>query len=156
MFASAAEAAATFAGERHGNIYSRFTNPTVRTFEERLAALEGATYGVATGSGLAPILSILAQIEREGIRRKATLFFGGWSLPWVTYPDGVWGTVLSGLVFAAKTGFFLFLFIWVRWTLPRFRYDQLMDLGWKRLLPLSLVFVMLTAGAVALYVGVTG
>jgi NADH-quinone oxidoreductase subunit H len=87
---------------------------------------------------------------------SVTLFFGGWSLPWVTYPDGVWGTVLSGLVFAAKTGFFLFLFIWVRWTLPRFRYDQLMDLGWKRLLPASLVFVMLTAGVVAIYIGVTG
>jgi len=78
-----------------------------------------------------------------------TLFFGGYTLPWVTYPDGALGTFLSGLVFAAKTGFFLFLFIWVRWTLPRFRYDQLMDLGWKRLLPASLVILMATAGVVA-------
>jgi NADH-quinone oxidoreductase subunit H len=75
-----------------------------------------------------------------------TLFFGGWSLPFVTYPDGVWGTILSGLVFLAKMGAFLFLFIWVRWTLPRFRYDQLMDLGWKLMLPLSLAVILLTAG----------
>ena len=80
---------------------------------------------------------------------SVTLFFGGYTLPWVTYPDGTWGTVLSGLVFAAKTGAFLFLFIWVRWTLPRFRYDQLMDLGWKRLLPASLVILMATAGVIA-------
>ena len=79
-----------------------------------------------------------------------TLFFGGYTLPFVDYPDGFWGTVLSGLVFAAKTGFFLFLFIWVRWTLPRFRYDQLMDLGWKVMLPLTLVIIMGTAGVIAM------
>ena len=79
---------------------------------------------------------------------SVTLFFGGYTLPFVDYPAGVWGTVLSGLVFAAKTGVFLFLFIWVRWTLPRFRYDQLMDLGWKRLLPASLVILMATAGVI--------
>jgi NADH-quinone oxidoreductase subunit H len=59
--------------------------------------------------------------------------------------------VFSGLVFAAKTSFFLFLFIWVRWTLPRFRYDQLMNLGWKRLLPASLVILMATAGILAFF-----
>jgi len=75
-----------------------------------------------------------------------TLFFGGWSLPGVTFPAGFWGIVLSGCVFAAKLFFFLFLFIWVRWTLPRFRYDQLMNLGWKVMLPASLVFIVLTAG----------
>jgi len=82
-----------------------------------------------------------------------TLFFGGWTLPGVAFPAGAAGTVLSGLVFAGKTGVFLFLFIWVRWTLPRFRYDQLMDLGWKRLLPASLVLVVATAGVVALLGG---
>jgi len=82
-----------------------------------------------------------------------TLFFGGYTLPFVTYPDGVWGTVLSGLVFAAKIGFFLFLYIWVRWTLPRFRYDQLMNLGWKVLLPVSLVWVTVVAGARAFLFG---
>ncbi len=79
-----------------------------------------------------------------------TLFFGGWHVPFFTLPEGGWGTTLSCLAFCAKTGFFLFLFIWVRWTLPRFRYDQLMNLGWKILLPASLGIIMLTAGGVAL------
>ncbi|MEO0899360.1 MAG: NADH-quinone oxidoreductase subunit NuoH [Bacteroidota bacterium] len=51
--------------------------------------------------------------------------------------------------FAFKTGFFVFLFIWVRWTLPRFKYNQLMDLGWKRLLPLALINLMVVAIVIA-------
>lgn len=58
VFASAAEAAATFAGEREGNVYSRYTNPTVRAFEQRLAALEGAEQCAATASGMAAIYSV--------------------------------------------------------------------------------------------------
>jgi len=53
--------------------------------------------------------------------------------------------------FALKTGFFLFFYIWVRWSLPRFRYDQLMGIGWKVLLPLALVNVAVT-GVVMLFV----
>jgi NADH-quinone oxidoreductase subunit H len=79
---------------------------------------------------------------------SVTLFFGGYELPFVTLPEGVWGTVLSGLVFFAKTSVFLFLFIWVRWTLPRFRYDQLMRLGWKIFLPATLAMVVVTAGVI--------
>ena len=78
---------------------------------------------------------------------SVALFFGGYELPFVTLPTGVWGTVLSGLIFFAKTSVFLFLFIWVRWTLPRFRYDQLMRLGWQILFPASLAMVVLTAAA---------
>ncbi len=76
-----------------------------------------------------------------------TLFFGGYTLPFLELPAGLWGTVLSGCIFAAKVSFFLFLFLWVRWTLPRFRYDQLMDLGWKVMLPACLVLIVCTAGA---------
>jgi NADH-quinone oxidoreductase subunit H len=65
-----------------------------------------------------------------------TLFFGGWSLPGVHF-TGVLGGLLSVAVFAVKTAFFILVFVWVRWTLPRFRYDQLMDLGWKVFLPVS-------------------
>jgi NADH-quinone oxidoreductase subunit H len=67
-----------------------------------------------------------------------TLFLGGWGLPGFE-PRGISGALLSILVFAAKTGFLVLVFIWVRWTLPRFRYDQLMRLGWKVFLPLALL-----------------
>ncbi len=67
-----------------------------------------------------------------------TLFLGGWNGPWL--PDS-----LKFLWFFAKLAVLLFFFIWVRWTYPRLRYDQLMNLGWKVLLPLSLVNVVFTA-----------
>jgi O-succinylhomoserine sulfhydrylase len=66
VFASAAEAAATFTGERHGNIYSRFTNPTVRTFQDRLAALEGGEACVGTSSGMAAILATCMGVLQAG------------------------------------------------------------------------------------------
>ena len=66
VFASAAEAAARFSGEQSGNIYSRFTNPTVRTFEQRLAALEGAECCVATSSGMSAILSTCLGLLKTG------------------------------------------------------------------------------------------
>src|SRR5918911_3075798 len=77
-----------------------------------------------------------------------TLFFGGWSIPGIGAPWALWKTVLTLLVFMLKVGFFIFLFMWVRWTLPRFRYDQLMALGWKVLLPLSLAYIVVVAGAI--------
>ena len=66
VFSSAAEAAARFSGEQPGNIYSRFTNPTVRTFEQRLAALEGGESCVATASGMAAILATCAALLKAG------------------------------------------------------------------------------------------
>jgi len=66
VFASAAEAAARFAGDEPGNIYSRFTNPTVRTFEQRLAALEGTESCVATASGMSAILSTCLALLKSG------------------------------------------------------------------------------------------
>ncbi len=83
----------------------------------------------------------------------ATLFFGGYDiLPFVD--ETKWGlnpNLLSILGFAAlmaKTFFFLFVFIWIRWTVPRFRYDQLMNLGWKKLIPLALLNMLITAAVV--------
>ncbi|HIB60464.1 MAG TPA: NADH-quinone oxidoreductase subunit NuoH [Candidatus Marinimicrobia bacterium] len=76
-----------------------------------------------------------------------TLFFGGWDVPLINETSlGIWGTVLSVLSFILKMGFFLFLFIWVRWTFPRFRYDQLMKIGWKVMLPIALLNIFITAG----------
>lgn len=66
VFASAAEAAARFSGEQPGNVYSRYTNPTVRTFEERIAALEGGEAAVATSSGMAAILSTCIALLKAG------------------------------------------------------------------------------------------
>ncbi len=66
VFDSAADAAARFAGESPGNVYSRYTNPTVRTFEQRIAALEGAEQAVATASGMAAILSTCMALLKAG------------------------------------------------------------------------------------------
>lgn len=66
VFGSAEEAARRFAGEQPGNVYSRYTNPTVRTFEERIAALEGAESAVATASGMAAILSVAVALLKFG------------------------------------------------------------------------------------------
>jgi NADH-quinone oxidoreductase subunit H len=77
-----------------------------------------------------------------------TLFFGGWTLPFWGL-DHAAGTLAGGiahiLIFLVKMLAFIVLFIWVRWMFPRFRYDQLMDLGWRRFLPLALVNILVTA-----------
>jgi NADH-quinone oxidoreductase subunit H len=100
----------------------------------------------------------------------ATLFFGGWDLPgswddafWYNgelirgfAADGtalaaapaLWKTALTFMGFAMKTVFFLVVFIWVRWTVPRFRYDQVMALGWKAMLPTALAYTMLMGGTI--------
>jgi NADH-quinone oxidoreductase subunit H len=79
-----------------------------------------------------------------------TLFFGGWDIPFTLWdnqaPWSLLKTLLTGLVFAGKVLFFLFFYMWIRWTLPRFRYDQLMSLGWRILLPGALVYINIIAG----------
>ncbi len=101
----------------------------------------------------------------------ATLFFGGWDIPFWTGDDAFrygdmwisgfaadgtpieaslawWKTFLTFGAFAAKTYFFVIFYIWVRWTIPRFRYDQIMQLGWKIMLPVALAYVMVVAGTI--------
>lgn len=82
----------------------------------------------------------------------STLFFGGWDIPFTHWDERAgWAQVVAtGAFFLCKLMFWLFFFMWIRWTLPRFRYDQLMALGWKVLLPVSLAYVMLVAGTVYL------
>ena len=77
----------------------------------------------------------------------ATVFLGGWSFFGLT--DGI--PVLSIVIFLIKVAFFLFLFIWLRATLPRIRYDRLMRMGWQALLPLAVLNVVITATCVALH-----
>lgn len=84
----------------------------------------------------------------------ATLFFGGYDIPFVNDASlsglGNWLALLQALSLMIKVGIFIFIFMWVRWTIPRFRYDQLMNLGWKTLIPLSLVNMIITAAVVLL------
>jgi len=79
----------------------------------------------------------------------ATLFFGGWDIPFTMWDNAAPHTFLKTLVtfgfFWAKILFFVFVFIWIRWTLPRFRYDQLMALGWKFMLPTALAYIVVIA-----------
>jgi NADH-quinone oxidoreductase subunit H len=77
-----------------------------------------------------------------------TLFFGGWTLPGVSTPaNSIAAGVMHIGIFLAKMAFFMVVFIWVRWMLPRFRYDQLMNLGWRRFVPLGLLNVFVYAVA---------
>src|SRR5258705_10214434 len=81
-----------------------------------------------------------------------TLFFGGYDIPYVN--EAAWGlssfwmSLISFSVLMIKISFLLFVFLWIRWTIPRFRYDQLMNLGWKKLIPLALLNMIITAPVV--------
>jgi NADH-quinone oxidoreductase subunit H len=81
------------------------------------------------------------------------LFFGGFNFPGMDYFSGNTLAILGILVFFLKIFTFIFIFFWIRWTLPRFRYDQLMHLGWKALIPISIVNLLITGFAIALYEG---
>jgi NADH-quinone oxidoreductase subunit H len=92
----------------------------------------------------------------------ATLFLGGWDIPiwqgdnmfgevngaWLGHAPAWWITLLTFIAFCLKTFFFILVFMLVRWTVPRFRYDQVMDLGWKIMLPAALGAVVITAATV--------
>jgi NADH-quinone oxidoreductase subunit H len=83
----------------------------------------------------------------------STLFFGGYDIPFVNEANWghAWWVGLVGFgVLMAKAIFFVLVFMWIRWTIPRFRYDQLMNLGWKSLIPLSLLNMVITAVVILL------
>lgn len=84
----------------------------------------------------------------------ATLYFGGYNYPgmdWVLLHTGpIIGPLIGTLVFFIKIFTFIFFFMWVRWTIPRFRYDQLMHLGWKGLIPLAIANIIITGIVIAI------
>ena len=90
-----------------------------------------------------------------------TLYLGGWYFPFVYRLTEAKGyhtayVVVSLMFFLAKAGLLLYLYFWLRWTLPRFRYDQLMDLGWKWMLPAALINIVMTAIGIAVIQGLDG
>lgn len=84
----------------------------------------------------------------------ATLYFGGYNYPGMDYMATLLGPTWAPLfgvgVFFVKIVFFIFFFMWVRWTIPRFRYDQLMNLGWKGLIPLAIANIIITGVVIAI------
>jgi len=83
----------------------------------------------------------------------STLYFGGYNFPFMNDlglpPNAI--TILGSVVLFGKISFFIFFFMWIRWTIPRFRYDQLMNLGWKILIPLAVVNIFVTGLVLTLF-----
>jgi len=79
----------------------------------------------------------------------AILFFGGYNFPGMSHFSGNTLAILGIAAFATKIFIFIFVIMWIRWTIPRFRFDQLMHLGWKSLLPLSLINLLVTGLVIA-------
>jgi NADH-quinone oxidoreductase subunit H len=79
-----------------------------------------------------------------------TLYLGGWDVPYYNEPPTFGGFLISALAFLAKVTFLLFVFVWVRWTIPRLKYDLLMKIGWKVFLPMAFLSIVLAAVFVAL------
>ncbi len=83
----------------------------------------------------------------------STVFFGGWQIPFIPYETIVglvggvefFASLIGFFVLLVKAAFFMWMYVWVRWTLPRFRYDQLMNLGWRFMMPVALANVLITA-----------
>ncbi len=86
----------------------------------------------------------------------AILFFGGWDLPWVVSSEtkGFFAATTKVSILLGKMFFGIFVMMWIRWTLPRFRFDQVMDLAWKMMIPLALGNLLITAVTVHLADGV--
>jgi len=92
----------------------------------------------------------------------SVLFFGGYNYPGMSWVVENWGVNIANVLGIAalftKLCGFIFFYMWVRWTIPRFRYDQLMHLGWRILIPLSIINIIITGivilrGEIAIYLG---
>ena len=85
----------------------------------------------------------------------AVLYLGAYNYPGMSWAVENWGVnianVLGIIVLFAKICFFIFFFMWIRWTIPRFRYDQLMRLGWKNLIPLAIANIVVTGIIILLF-----
>jgi NADH-quinone oxidoreductase subunit H len=85
----------------------------------------------------------------------AVVFLGGYHFPGMAWVNENWGinigALLGFLTLFAKICFFIFFYMWVRWTIPRFRYDQLMHLGWKILIPLAVINIIITGIVMVLF-----
>ncbi|MBP6090210.1 MAG: NADH-quinone oxidoreductase subunit NuoH [Crocinitomicaceae bacterium] len=79
----------------------------------------------------------------------SVLFFGGFNFPGMDNFDGNTLAILGIIAMFTKTFFFIFVFMWIRWTIPRFRFDQLMHLGWKSLIPISIINMLITGLVIA-------
>jgi len=80
----------------------------------------------------------------------ATMYFGGYDLPFVHVANPNIAAIVGIVVLMVKVVMFIFLFMWIRWTIPRFRYDQLMTLGWKKLIPIALANLLITGFVILL------
>ncbi len=111
----------------------------VAGFHSEYSAMKFSMFMIAE---FAHIVTVAAMIT--------VLFFGGWDIPFTTWDNqpGIWQTLLTFGAFFSKMFFWIFFVMWIRWTLPRFRYDQLMALGWKVMLPLALGYILVTAAAI--------
>jgi len=119
---------------RHPFDFAECEPELVAGFNTEYSAMKWAIFFIGEYSAMT-VMSSLAVV----------LFFGGWSVPF--WPEAPW--YVGFAAFGAKVSCFLFLFVWVRWTLPRFRFDQLMRLGWKVMLPLALLNLLLTGAFLA-------
>lgn len=121
----------------------------VAGYHTEYGSMKFATFFMAEYINLTAVSSLLV-----------TLYFGSWHLPWISDSQLLswigsrnWLAVIQLIIFLSKVGIFLCIFVWVRWTVPRFRFDQLMRLAWRNLVPLGLLNFLLTAIAIYLVSG---
>jgi NADH-quinone oxidoreductase subunit H len=119
---------------RHPFDFAECEPELVAGFNTEYSAMKWAIFFIGEYSAMTVMSSL-----------NVILFWGGWSVPF--FPEAPWW--LGFAAFLAKTSVFLFLFVWVRWTLPRFRFDQLMRIGWKVMLPLALANLIVTGALLA-------